>query len=344
MAAVAFYVVLTALALSAIALEWWVDRRGQRGWHHLPDTLANVNLAAGNLVLGTLLAAMVLWGIDQAHAWRVVDVNAVPWFIALPIGFLLTEFCQYWQHRLSHRWPLLAWGHLTHHSSSHFNLSTAVRVNWLYRAYAWLFYLPLPLLGFTVEQFVLFQGLINVYNLYCHTRADVPAWEALSGVLVTPRVHQLHHTSDPRCFGNYGACLVIWDRVFGTYRRLPEGLSADALPYGMGANVDTASPWALNTAHLADVAATRRARGGSWGRWLLSEEALEAAPRPGLATSVGVGALAAVAVAVVVALTVQLVHQGLGLGPHLALVALGVGAVGAAGRSLAPRTVQVKLT
>ena len=313
MAAVVFYVVLTALALSAIGVELWVDRRGGRGWHHLPDTLANINLAAGNLVLGTLLAAGVLWGIDQAHGWRVVDVNRLPWPLVLLVGFLLTELCQYWQHRLSHHVPALAWGHLTHHSSSHYNLSTAIRVNWLYRAYAWVFYLPLPLLGFTVEQFVLFQGLINVYNLYCHTRAHVPAWEALSGVFVTPGVHQLHHTSDPRFFGNYGACLVVWDRVFGTYRQLPAGATAQALPYGIEANVDTPSVWALNTAHLRDLWAPGR---------------LPA--RPGGA---GATAMAAVGWAVVVALTVQLVHQQLALGWHLAAVAVGVGCVWAAGRS-----------
>jgi hypothetical protein len=231
------------------------------------------------------------------------------------VGFLLTELCQYWQHRLSHRFGWLAWGHLTHHSSSRFNLSTAIRVNWVYRAYAWLFYLPLPLLGFTVEQFVAFQGLINVYNLYCHTRAHVPAWEALSGVLVTPRVHQLHHTSDPRFFGNYGACLVVWDRVFGTYRRLPDGESADRLPYGMGANVDAASPWALNTAHLADLV-----RPGT--------------PRPALGATVTAATLLWLGWAVAAALAVQLLHQQLGLAWHLVAVAGGVGLVWAVGRRL----------
>jgi len=338
MAGVLFYLVLTVLALTAIAAEAWVDERQQRGWHHPPDTLANVNLAAGNLVVGTVLAAAVLAGLGVAYRFRIVDLGAwLPGPVFWGLGFLATELCQYWQHRLSHRWNVLAWGHDTHHSSSRFNLSTAIRVNWLYRGYAWLFYLPLPLVGVTVEQFVVYQGLMNVYNLYCHTRVAFPRWERLGWLLVTPEAHRLHHSADPQRFGNYGASLVIWDRLFGTYVR-PR--SEEELSYGLPASggdravtVDSASPWSLNFAHVADIQATAAAsRQPASSVWLSDRPAEGLAERVPLATSVPRRAYLAVAVAVAVAVVVQLAHVAVPWPVRIGLVVAGLVAVtGAAG-------------
>ena len=344
MSSVVFYVVLTVLALTAIAGEAWVDRRRGHGWHHLPDTLANINLAAGNLVVGTVLAAAVLAGMAGAHALRPADLSQqLPGPLFFFLGYLATEFCQYWQHRLSHRWNWLAWGHDTHHSSRHFNLSTAVRVNWLYRGYAWLFYLPLPLLGVTVEQFVLYQGLMNVYNLYCHTRVSLPLWERLGGVLVTPEAHRLHHSADPARFGNFGASLIIWDRLFGTYvaPRPEESLTyglPDLAGHGAAVTVDSASPWSLNLARISDVHATAAARGTSpLHEWLSDHPPSSFGYRVPLATHATTASLGAVGLSVATAVGVQLLHGELPWPGRLVLLAVGLVVVSGAAQTLRER-------
>ena len=65
--------------------------------------------------------------------------------------------------------------------------------------------------------------------------ADLP-WppgleRAASCLLVTPGLHRVHHSEDPRHHGaNFGTVLSVWDRLFGTLLPLPPGV----LRYGIG--------------------------------------------------------------------------------------------------------------
>ena len=44
----------------------------------------------------------------------------------------------------------------------------------------------------------------------------------VSTVFITPNLHQVHHHyQKPYTDCNYGDVLSIWDRIFGTFRRLP---------------------------------------------------------------------------------------------------------------------------
>jgi sterol desaturase/sphingolipid hydroxylase (fatty acid hydroxylase superfamily) len=60
-------------------------------------------------------------------------------------------------------------------------------------------------------------GVIATYA-HANVRADPPIWYGF--LFTTIRNHSLHHTAlsyeDTRC--NYGNSVILWDRVFGTYR------------------------------------------------------------------------------------------------------------------------------
>lgn len=250
-----FYALTSGASLLAIGVEYTYGRRTGRPWHVPADTVGNLNLAAGNILVGVALTGAIVVGYSALYALRVADVPAaMPRWAGWIAAVVFADFLQYWNHRLSHRINVLWWGHITHHSSSSLNLSTGVRVNWLYRGYAWLLYAPMPLLGFSLESFVLAQTVMNVYNLFMHTRWDAP-FGPLGWVLVTPRSHRLHHSADPRYFGNYGAALIVWDRLFGTYREVAPGTEDTELAFGVGANqnVDSADPIALNFHYLGDL-------------------------------------------------------------------------------------------
>ncbi len=248
-----FFAVTSVLAVLAIAIEFVIDKRRKTGWHSEADTVGNLLLASGNLLLGGVLVLFVGAGYALLYRFRIVDLpDRLPKIGGLVLAVVLSDFLQYWNHRLSHRWSLLWWGHVTHHSSAHFNLSTGIRINWLYRSYAWLLYAPMPLLGFSFEAFVLGQTTINVYNLFMHTRFDVP-FGPLAKILVTPLSHRLHHSANPRYFGNYGALFIVWDRMFGTYREAAADAPESELAYGIGRNVDSANPMRLNFHYLADL-------------------------------------------------------------------------------------------
>jgi sterol desaturase/sphingolipid hydroxylase (fatty acid hydroxylase superfamily) len=59
----------------------------------------------------------------------------------------MSEVLYYWFHRVSHECRVFWASHVVHHSSQHYNLSTALRQTWVPMTYL-PFWLPLLLLGF----------------------------------------------------------------------------------------------------------------------------------------------------------------------------------------------------
>jgi sterol desaturase/sphingolipid hydroxylase (fatty acid hydroxylase superfamily) len=246
-----FFGVLAAMSFAGLLAEGAYSRQKELGWYDAHDTLGNILLGAGNLLLGTAVVAGIgaVWHLVEPLA--VVDLNAwLPMPLFWAVGFVLTELIQYTVHRASHRYNWLVWSHVTHHSSGYMNLTTAFRISWFYRMYVWVPYLLLALIGFSFTEFVVFMGIMNGWNLVCHTRFDV-SLGPLEGWVVSPRAHRLHHAADSRYAGNYGGALLIWDRLFGTYR----AESSDVVEaWGLPEPVRSADPVVLNFHHLRDLA------------------------------------------------------------------------------------------
>ncbi|WP_163004614.1 sterol desaturase family protein, partial [Pseudomonas viridiflava] len=71
-----------------------------------------------------------------------------------------------------------------------------------------------------------------------------PRLGILESVLVTPAHHRVHHVKD-RAYSdkNFGGTFIFWDKLFGTFSRLPE------TPYvfGVGGARSSSNPfWASN--------------------------------------------------------------------------------------------------
>ncbi|MFL5319823.1 MAG: sterol desaturase family protein [Myxococcaceae bacterium] len=146
---------------------------------------------------------------------------AVSWSWLL-LCYLLVDFLYYWKHRWLHETEL-GWAlHSTHHSSRELDVSTGMRTNWIQRLIEDFFFAPLCLLGFH-PLVVLVLVEVNLFSLvWVHTRVRGP-WRHLEPWLNTPAAHRVHHGSvHDHAHCNYGATLLIWDRLFGTYRREPD--------------------------------------------------------------------------------------------------------------------------
>ena len=143
--------------------------------------------------------------------------------------FLVAEFGYYWYHRLSHEVTLIWCMHHTHHSSSWFNLTTAVRLNWVAKFVSPLFFVPIVLLGFDARTLMICLALGLFYQLFLHTE-QVPRLGWFEGKLLnTPSAHRAHHGSNRQYIDrNFGGALIIFDRIFKTYQ--PE---QDRVKYGV---------------------------------------------------------------------------------------------------------------
>lgn len=193
------------------------------------DTLTSLGMGIGNVIIsaGTKLgvAALYTW----LYTFRVFDLPPAWWVWVLL--FFAEDFCYYVFHRVGHESRFFWAAHINHHSSQHYNLSTALRQSWTTPFTGPLFWLPLPLLGFEPWMIFTQQAISLLYQFWLHTEA-IDRLGPLEWVFNTPSHHRAHHGRDLAYLDrNYGGILIIWDRLFGTFEperaRVTYGLTKD---------------------------------------------------------------------------------------------------------------------
>ncbi len=172
-------------------------------------------------------------GLYELTPLRLSPDNPWTWVLL----FFADDFSYYWFHRISHESRVFWASHVVHHSSQHYNLSTALRQTWVPMTY-FPFWLWMPLLGFAPWMVLLAQAWSLIYQFWIHTERIRRLPRPLEYVLNTPSHHRVHHGSnDIYLDRNYGGILIIWDRIFGTYE--PEG---ERVRYGLTKNIHTYNP------------------------------------------------------------------------------------------------------
>ncbi len=71
---------------------------------------------------------------------------------------------------------------------------------------------------------LVFEVLLNATSMFNHGNVRVPSplEQRLRRFVVTPDMHRVHHSIEPReTNSNFGFNLPWWDRLFGTYRAEP---------------------------------------------------------------------------------------------------------------------------
>ena len=169
--------------------------------------------------------------------------------LAVAVAVLGWDFLYYWNHRLSHESRWLWAVHVAHHSSRHYNLSTALR-----QPVAEGFTLTVPygllaLVGVRPALIEQARGLNLLYQFWIHTEAiNRIGW--LEKVLNSPSHHRVHHGSNRQYLDrNHGSILILWDRLFGTFEE--EG---ERVVYGLTKNIDTYNPLRIATHEWRDIA------------------------------------------------------------------------------------------
>lgn len=145
-----------------------------------------------------------------------LPVNTLTWllvFVCVDLAFYFTHLCM---HKVRWCWA----SHVTHHSSPRYNFTTALRQNFTVAINGTLliWWLPLALLGFDKHMVLLMMELNLLYQFLLHTEMPTPL-DKLGWIMNTPSHHRVHHGSNPAQIDrNFGGSLIIWDRLFGTFR------------------------------------------------------------------------------------------------------------------------------
>ena len=197
----------------------WMRRCGRLTAYEPRDTATSLGLGLGSVAAGALAAGRVwamLTMVSELSPW------ALGWaWWAWPLCFVADDFAYYWLHRAGHRVRWFWASHVNHHSSQHYNLSTALRQTWTgFFALTFAFRLPLALAGFEPEMILACATVNLIYQFWIHTEAidRLPGW--VEAVFNTPSHHRVHHAINPRYLDrNYAGTLIVWDRMFGTFQR-----------------------------------------------------------------------------------------------------------------------------
>ena len=205
-----FFVLLIALELG---YAW---RKGIR-LYRFPDALTDLACGVGSQTMGAILGFVAIAAYAWTYQFRFFTLpSRSPWvWIA---AFLYVDFAFYWWHRWSHEVHFLWAGHVVHHQSEDYNLAVALRQEWLTHLTHIPFYLPMALLGFSWPLLATHVAISLLYQFWIHTEV-IRRMGPYEWLFNAPMHHRVHHAVNPQYLDkNYGGILIVWDRLFGTYK------------------------------------------------------------------------------------------------------------------------------
>jgi sterol desaturase/sphingolipid hydroxylase (fatty acid hydroxylase superfamily)/uncharacterized membrane protein YhhN len=235
-------VLATPVFLLMIAAEYaWSRVRGQ-SVYRLNDAISSISLGIVSQ-LSALFTKLLTVGIYTAVYHAVAPWPDLPfwstWYGVL-LALVFYDFCYYWQHRAGHEVAVVWASHVVHHQSQAYNLSTALRQTSSGALLGWIFYLPMALAGVPPLVVGIVALVDLLYQFWVHTElVGKLGW--FDRVFCSPSNHRVHHAVNDRYLDkNYGGILVLWDRLFGSFREEDE-----KCVYGTRANLRSWDPlWA----------------------------------------------------------------------------------------------------
>jgi sterol desaturase/sphingolipid hydroxylase (fatty acid hydroxylase superfamily) len=230
--AIPFFVLL--LVVEAISFRHYHE--DELVGYELNDTRTSLTMGIGNVIVNVGWKAVVVVIYAALYELTPLRIPEGAWW-AWILLFFLDDLAYYWFHRISHVCRFFWASHVVHHSSTHFNLSTALRQTWVPMTYL-PFWLPLILIGFPPWMVLLAQSWSLIYQFGLHTERIGRLPRPIEWFFNTPSHHRVHHGANEQYLDrNYGGILIIWDRLFGSFVGEDERVR-----YGLTKNIDTFNP------------------------------------------------------------------------------------------------------
>lgn len=220
-----------------LVIEIIVDVREKARSYERKDAITSITMGLGNLFIGFVSKALVFAAFIFVYNHFRLFTIPFAWWAWILILFA-DDLSYYWFHRISHTNRFFWASHVVHHSSTHYNLSTALRQTWTGSFTSFIFWMWLPLLGFHPVMILAQMSISLIYQYWIHTEKikKMPVW--FEAVFNTPSHHRVHHATNPQYLDrNHAGIFIIWDKIFGTFE--PE---AEKPVYGLTKNIGTFNP------------------------------------------------------------------------------------------------------
>jgi sterol desaturase/sphingolipid hydroxylase (fatty acid hydroxylase superfamily) len=197
------------------------ESKALRWTHNLALTVLNSVLVRAVLPV----AAVGVAAFAAERGMGLFNLVRVPQPLTILLSVVALDLVIYLQHLMFHAVPLLWRLHRVHHADLDFDVTTGARFHPIEIGLSMLIKFSIILaLGPPAVAVLVFEILLNASSMFNHGNVRMPVAidRILRRVLVTPDMHRVHHSIDPReTTSNFGFSLPWWDRLFGTYRAEP---------------------------------------------------------------------------------------------------------------------------
>jgi sterol desaturase/sphingolipid hydroxylase (fatty acid hydroxylase superfamily) len=189
------------------------------------NNLSLVVIDTAILRLAFPVLAVGLAGSAKINGWGLFNMIDLPLWVAVIFAIMLLDLATYVQHIVFHAVPGLWRLHRMHHADLEFDATTGLRFHPAEIVLSMTVKLALVLaIGAPAVAVLAFEVILNAASIFNHSNiAMSPAVDRVVRLfLVTPDMHRVHHSIEPReTNANFGFSVPWWDRLFGTYLAQP---------------------------------------------------------------------------------------------------------------------------
>lgn len=215
---------LVGVCALALAFEAWrplrkaTQPKGKR-------ILVNIGIAAIAALMLRFTFYPVVFGVAifaQEQQIGLTHLLGLSGWAGMAFSVLFLDWTLYYWHWMLHKHPFGWRFHSVHHVDLDLDTTTAFRFHFGELALS-AFYRSSQILVFGVSPFslILFEVLVTTLSQFHHSNIRLPLGfeRLLSKVVVTPRLHGVHHSIvRQETDSNFGTILTLWDRLHSTFR------------------------------------------------------------------------------------------------------------------------------
>ena len=190
----------------------------KRRYPFIPRFSLNMLLTAVVFGVGSLIVRNAAL---KSSEWTVSQGFGITLMVPLPkwgqilLGVLLLDLTFYYWHWLNHNLLLFWRFHTVHHIDPDLDVSTSFRFHFVEIAYSAPFrVIQVLLLGISPLTYLLYETLFTCGTLFHHSNIRLPLTieRLLNKIIVTPRMHGIHHsTARKETNSNYSVLFSWWD-------------------------------------------------------------------------------------------------------------------------------------
>lgn len=190
-------------------------------WRHdLVNLFFLIPIFIINAVFG--IATAYIYISFEGESFGLLSLISLPlWGEILFVLLFFDLVGQYMIHFFLHKFKWMWKMHMTHHSDTHLDVTSATRLHpgdYLLREFGAL--IVILITGAPFAYYMIYRILTVFFTYFTHANISLPKAldKALSWVFITPDIHKFHHHFErPWTDSNFGNMFSIWDRLFGTF-------------------------------------------------------------------------------------------------------------------------------